>query len=287
MTVVAIVPDDGSAHRPADAVRAGDVRHRGVVAPRLPRRAGRHPPPHLRRGRGRRRRPARLGRRARGRRRGRDPHRRRRPRGPPPGHRARAAGAPCSTPPSGRERATSTSRCGSTTTPPAALYASEGFAELGVRRGYYDHGRVDAVVMHRQVDLGMTIVMGIETSCDETGVGFVHDGVLLGDALASSMDEHARFGGVVPEIAARAHVQAMVPTVHEALAHGRHHARRRRGGRRHGRAGTGDRAARRASPRRRPTRWRSASRSTACTTSPGTPPPTPSSTARCRTGRWP
>jgi N6-L-threonylcarbamoyladenine synthase len=63
----------------------------------------------------------------------------------------------------------------------------------------------------------MTIVMGIETSCDETGVGFVQDGVLLGDALASSMDEHARFGGVVPEIAARAHVQAMIPTVHQAL----------------------------------------------------------------------
>ena len=63
----------------------------------------------------------------------------------------------------------------------------------------------------------MTIVMGIETSCDETGVGFVEDGVLLGDALASSMDEHARFGGVVPEIAARAHLQEMVPTVRAAL----------------------------------------------------------------------
>ena len=63
----------------------------------------------------------------------------------------------------------------------------------------------------------MTIVLGIETSCDETGVGLVEDGVLLGDALASSMDEHARFGGVVPEIAARAHLQAMVPTVRAAL----------------------------------------------------------------------
>jgi N6-L-threonylcarbamoyladenine synthase len=59
--------------------------------------------------------------------------------------------------------------------------------------------------------------MGIETSCDETGVGFVKDGVLLGDALASSIDEHVRFGGVVPEIAARAHVQAMVPTMRAAL----------------------------------------------------------------------
>jgi N6-L-threonylcarbamoyladenine synthase len=64
----------------------------------------------------------------------------------------------------------------------------------------------------------VTIVMGIETSCDETGVGFVRDGVLLGDALASSMDEHARFGGVVPEVAARAHVNAMVPMVNAAVA---------------------------------------------------------------------
>jgi N6-L-threonylcarbamoyladenine synthase len=63
----------------------------------------------------------------------------------------------------------------------------------------------------------MTIVMGIETSCDETGVGLVEDGKLLGDALASSMAEHARFGGVVPEIAARAHLEAMVPTVRAAL----------------------------------------------------------------------
>ena len=41
------------------------------------------------------------------------------------------------------------------------------------------------------------LVLGIESSCDETGVGLVRDGVLLGDALASSIDEHVRFGGVV------------------------------------------------------------------------------------------
>lgn len=63
----------------------------------------------------------------------------------------------------------------------------------------------------------MTIVLGIETSCDETGVGLVRDGVLLGDALASSAPEHARFGGVVPEVAARAHVHALVPMVSAAL----------------------------------------------------------------------
>jgi N6-L-threonylcarbamoyladenine synthase len=64
----------------------------------------------------------------------------------------------------------------------------------------------------------MSTVLGFETSCDETGVGIVRDGVLLADALATSVDQHARFGGVVPEVAARAHVEAMVPTVHRAFA---------------------------------------------------------------------
>ncbi|MFD7886977.1 tRNA (adenosine(37)-N6)-threonylcarbamoyltransferase complex transferase subunit TsaD, partial [Streptomyces albidoflavus] len=62
-----------------------------------------------------------------------------------------------------------------------------------------------------------TVVLGIESSCDETGAGLVRDGRLLGQALASSMDEHARFGGVVPEIAARAHLEAFTPVVREAL----------------------------------------------------------------------
>ncbi|WP_432561467.1 tRNA (adenosine(37)-N6)-threonylcarbamoyltransferase complex transferase subunit TsaD [Kineococcus sp. SYSU DK003] len=61
------------------------------------------------------------------------------------------------------------------------------------------------------------IVLGVESSCDETGVGLVSEGVLLGDALASSMDAHARFGGVVPEVAARAHLESIVPVLHEAL----------------------------------------------------------------------
>jgi N6-L-threonylcarbamoyladenine synthase len=68
-----------------------------------------------------------------------------------------------------------------------------------------------------------TVVLGIETSCDETGVGVVAVDErgrveLLADEIASSVDEHARFGGVVPEVASRAHLQAMVPAVHRALA---------------------------------------------------------------------
>lgn len=67
------------------------------------------------------------------------------------------------------------------------------------------------------------IVMGIESSCDETGVGIVElrpDGTvtLLADEVASSVDQHVRFGGVVPEIASRAHLEAIVPTMRRALA---------------------------------------------------------------------
>lgn len=61
------------------------------------------------------------------------------------------------------------------------------------------------------------VVLGIETSCDETGVGIVRGRTLLVDAVASSVDEHARFGGVVPEVASRAHLDAMVPTIERAL----------------------------------------------------------------------
>jgi N6-L-threonylcarbamoyladenine synthase len=62
------------------------------------------------------------------------------------------------------------------------------------------------------------LVLGIETSCDETGVGIVRGHTLLADALASSVAEHARFGGVVPEVASRAHLEAIVPTMRRALA---------------------------------------------------------------------
>jgi N6-L-threonylcarbamoyladenine synthase len=62
------------------------------------------------------------------------------------------------------------------------------------------------------------LVLGIETSCDETGAGLVRGRELLADAIASSVAEHARFGGVVPEVASRAHLEAMVPAVDRALA---------------------------------------------------------------------
>lgn len=61
------------------------------------------------------------------------------------------------------------------------------------------------------------LVLGIESSCDETGVGIVRGTELLANEVASSVDLHARFGGVVPEIASRAHLEAIVPTLERAL----------------------------------------------------------------------
>jgi N6-L-threonylcarbamoyladenine synthase len=67
-------------------------------------------------------------------------------------------------------------------------------------------------------DTAAPLVLGIESSCDETGVALVRGRELLADVVASSMDEHARFGGIIPEVASRAHLEAMVPTLRQALA---------------------------------------------------------------------
>lgn len=61
------------------------------------------------------------------------------------------------------------------------------------------------------------LVLGIETSCDETSVGIVRGDQLLANVVSSSMEQHRRFGGVVPEVAARAHVEAMPQVLQEAI----------------------------------------------------------------------
>jgi N6-L-threonylcarbamoyladenine synthase len=61
------------------------------------------------------------------------------------------------------------------------------------------------------------LVLGIETSCDETGIGIVRGRTLLSNTIASSMEEHARYGGVVPEVAARAHLEELVPALTAAV----------------------------------------------------------------------
>ena len=61
------------------------------------------------------------------------------------------------------------------------------------------------------------LVLGIESSCDETAIGIVRGRELLANVISSSVDEHARFGGVVPEVASRAHLEAMQPAITQAL----------------------------------------------------------------------
>jgi N6-L-threonylcarbamoyladenine synthase len=61
-------------------------------------------------------------------------------------------------------------------------------------------------------------VLGIETSCDESAAAVIEDGHrLLSNAVASSMDLHAKYGGVIPEIAARSHIEAILPVIQQAL----------------------------------------------------------------------
>ena len=107
------------------------------------------------------------------------------------------------------------------------LYESLGFKQIDLRRAYYQPDGVDAVVMRLELHradasgaqaLKAPLVLGIETSCDETGVGIVRGNTLLANVISSSMEEHARFGGVVPEVASRAHLEALKSTLHQALA---------------------------------------------------------------------
>lgn len=132
------------------------------------------------------------------------------------------------------------------------LYQHYGFDVVGVRKNYYQPSGADAFVMMRPsygceneaVDASVTsrrvptqtsiaeadpdsmIILGVESSCDETGVGIVEltqredeqaSVRMISNRVASSMEEHARFGGVVPEIASRAHLEAMGPTMRQAL----------------------------------------------------------------------
>ena len=83
----------------------------------------------------------------------------------------------------------------------------------GRMAGRYDGGSVTSSPIRAAGD---PLVVGIESSCDETGVGIVRGHELLANEVASSVEQHVRFGGVVPEIASRAHLEAMGPTLKRA-----------------------------------------------------------------------
>jgi N6-L-threonylcarbamoyladenine synthase len=61
------------------------------------------------------------------------------------------------------------------------------------------------------------LILGIETSCDETAAALVDDGTIRSNVVSSQADLHARFGGVVPEVASRRHLELVLPVVREAL----------------------------------------------------------------------
>lgn len=114
-----------------------------------------------------------------------------------------------------------------------SLYESEGLHAVGVRPGYYADTREDAVIMWGELDFAEEaaeeptwkagesgeLILAIESSCDETAAAVMHGGrELVANVVASQIDFHARFGGVVPEIASRKHTEAIVGVVDEALA---------------------------------------------------------------------
>ena len=62
-------------------------------------------------------------------------------------------------------------------------------------------------------------ILGIETSCDETAAAVVEDGVkILSNQIASQVEIHARYGGIVPEVASRQHILAIIPIIEQAMA---------------------------------------------------------------------
>ena len=64
----------------------------------------------------------------------------------------------------------------------------------------------------------MALILGIESTCDETAIAVVADGrQVLSNVVASQVELHLRYGGVVPEIASRAHIEQIIPVLSEAL----------------------------------------------------------------------
>jgi hypothetical protein len=133
-----------------------------------------------------------------------------------------------------------------------AMYRRFGFETAGVRKNYYAEINEDALIMWaHNIDTaayaerlaaiadgisGTTVdestdgsasenspprvcrILAIETSCDETAAAVVEDGrVVKSSVVSSQVDLHARFGGVVPEVAGRAHVDLLTPVVAEAM----------------------------------------------------------------------
>jgi N6-L-threonylcarbamoyladenine synthase len=114
-----------------------------------------------------------------------------------------------------------------------ALYESVGLRREGLRPGYYAETGEDALIMWGELPASpdtasdgaapdgppaLPLILAIETSCDETAAAVMRGGtVLYSNVIASQVDFHSRFGGVVPEIASRKHTEAIVGVVEQAM----------------------------------------------------------------------
>ena len=100
------------------------------------------------------------------------------------------------------------------------LYTKLGFVQEGRRRNFYRDPTEDALLLTRRFERGRAMIfLGIESSCDETAAALVEDGRnILSSVVASQVEEHKIYGGVVPEIASRRHSEAISGVVREALS---------------------------------------------------------------------
>ncbi len=94
-----------------------------------------------------------------------------------------------------------------------AMYRRFGFEAVGHRRRYYQDNGEDALVMEKT-----RLILAVETSCDDTCAAVVHEGEILANVISSQAASHAAFGGVVPEVASRHHLELINPVVDAALA---------------------------------------------------------------------
>ena len=136
------------------------------------------------------------------------------------GHRQHADDAPLrhGRPPA---RAVHARGAASRTTRAIALYERFGFRGAGHRRAYYHDNREDALIMWRTAAGGARghgLILGIETSCDDTCAALVtRDGAIRANVIASQGLLHERYGGVVPEIASRQHLEVLDSVVDDTL----------------------------------------------------------------------
>jgi N6-L-threonylcarbamoyladenine synthase len=131
-----------------------------------------------------------------------------------------------------------TLECRVTNTGAISMYEQLGMRPVGVRPHYYADTGEDALIMAGELPQpdamadelegamsDGSLILAVETSCDETAAAVMHDGRdLLSNVVASQVDFHARFGGVVPEIASRKHTEAIVGVVDEAMLRAGHAA---------------------------------------------------------------